>query len=89
MEFFINVWFELAMKLVPGNNKHSPKAVLVCKLITLFVILYVVVAFTVGSIILVDNIASRTFGIILLSSSVLIFVFQIVLGIIFYNKKQK
>lgn len=89
LEFFINVWFELAMKLVPRNNKHSPKVVFVCKLITLFVILCVVVAFTVGSIILVDNIASRTLGIVLLSSSVSIFVFQIVLGIIFYNKKQK
>ena len=86
LEFFVNVWLELAMKLVPTNKRHSKKVVLVCKLITVVVILYIIVAFTAGSVILVDNIASRMLGIVLLSSSASIFVCQFVLGIIFFKR---
>ena len=86
LEFFINMWIELAMKLVPTNKRNSKKVMLVCKLITVAVILYIIVAFTAGSVILVDTIASRMLGIVLLSSSVSIFVCHFVLGIVFFKR---
>ena len=89
LEFFINVWIELAMKIVPEDKRNSKKIQMVCKLVVLFMVLYVIAAFTVGAVILADSIAQRALGVVLLSSSIVICVFQIVLGIIFYNKKHK
>lgn len=88
LEFFINVWIEFAVKLVPADRRHSKRAILVCKLITVLLILYVTIAFFTGAVILSDKDASRALGIVLLSSSLLILVCQTVLGMIFYKKRK-
>ena len=88
LEYFINVWFKLALKLVPDRKRSSKKVLFLCKLITILVLLYQVAAFTVGAIILSNSTGLEILGVVLLSSSVIIFVSQIVLGIIFYSKKK-
>ena len=87
LEYFITVWFELALKLVPDSKKSSKKVLFLCKLITILVLLYQVAAFTAGAIIFSNSTGLEILGVVLLSSSVIIFVSQIILGIIFYNKK--
>ena len=87
LEYFITVWFELALKLVPDGKKSSKKVLFLCKLITILVLLYQVAAFTAGAIIFSNSTGLEILGVVLLSSSVIIFVSQIILGIIFYNKK--
>ena len=86
LEYFINVWFELALKLVPDSKKSSKKVLFLCKLISVLVLLYQVAAFTAGAIIFSNSTGLEILGVVLLSS-VIIFVSQIILGIIFYNKK--
>ena len=88
IEYFINIWFELALKLVPDRKRSSKKVLFLCKLITTLVLLYQVAAFTAGALIFSDSTGSELLGGVLLSSSVIIFVLQIILGIIFYNKKK-
>ena len=87
LEYFINVWFELALKLVPDSKKSSKKVLFLYKLISILVFLYQVAAFTAGAIIFSNSTGLEILGVVLLSSSVIIFVSQIILGIIFYNKK--
>ena len=87
LEYFITVWFELALKLVPDSKKSSKKVLFLCKLISVLVLLYQVAAFTAGAIIFSNSTGLEILGVVLLSSSVIIFVSQIILGIIFYNKK--
>ena len=87
LEYFIDVWFELALKLVPDSKKSSKKVLFLCKLILVLVLLYQVAAFTAGAIIFSNSTGLEILGVVLLSSSVIIFVSQIILGIIFYNKK--
>ena len=87
LEYFITVWFELALKLVPDSKKSSKKVLFLCKLISILVLLYQVAAFTAGAIIFSNSTGLEILGVVLLSSSVIIFVSQIILGIIFYNKK--
>ena len=89
LEYFITVWFNLALKLVPDSKKSSAKVLFVCKLITIFVLLYQIAAFTAGAIIFSNSTKFEYLGIILISSSVIIFVSQIILGIIFYRKEKK
>ena len=87
LEYFITVWFELALKLVPDSKKSSKKVLFLCKLISILVLLYQVAAFIAGAIIFSNSTGLEILGVVLLSSSVIIFVSQIILGIIFYNKK--
>ena len=88
LEYFITVWFELALKLVPDSKKSSKKVLFLYKLISILVFLYQVAAFTAGAIIFSNSTGLEILGVVLLSSSsVIIFVSQIILGIIFYNKK--
>ena len=51
LEYFIDIWFELALKLVPDSKKSSKKVLFVCKLITILVLLYQIATFTAGAII--------------------------------------
>ena len=88
LEYFITVWFELALKLVPDSKKSSKKVLFLCKLISILVLLYQVAAFTAGPIIFSNSTGLEILGVVLLSSSVIIFVSQIILGIIFYSKKK-
>ena len=87
LEYFITVWFELVLKLVPNSKKSSKKVLFLCKLISILVLLYQVAAFTVGAIILSNSTGLEILGVVLLSSSVIIFVSQIILGIIFTIRK--
>ena len=87
VEFFLNVWLELAMKFLPGS-KESAKATKICKFVTVGVILYVIVAFTAGMIMLTDDVGSLVLAVVLLLSSVLIFGIQVVLGIVFFGKRR-
>ena len=88
LEYFIDIWFELALKLVPDSKKSSKKVLFVCKLITILVLLYQIATFTAGAIIFSNSTEFDFLGIILISSAVIIFVSQIILGIVFYNKKK-
>ena len=88
LEYFITVWFELVLKLVPDSKKSSKKVLFLCKLISILVLLYQVAAFIAGAIIFSNSTGLEILGVVLLSSSVIIFVSQIILGIIFYSKKK-
>ena len=88
LEYFRTLWYELALKFVPKSKKTSAKALFVCKFFATVVISYQVAAFLVGSFLLVYvNITGlKLLGFILWASSVALFVLQIILGSIFYNK---
>lgn len=89
LEFLVTAWLELAFLVLPDSKKNSKRTVFVCKLIVAFVVLYVVAAFTAGAIILEDTEGLKPLGIFLLASSVLIFILQIVFGMIFYGRRRK
>ena len=87
LEFVLGFWFEMATCIVPSkDNKKKGK---IAKIIVLAIIIYVIIAFTVGSIMLSDNIGSKVLAAVLITSSIVIFLLQIILGIIFYIKKKK
>lgn len=75
----------MAKEIMPKNSK---KAQLVAKIIVVSLIIYVIAAFTAGSIMLVEGFGSKAVAIILVVSSIIIFLSQIVLGTIHYSKKK-
>ena len=83
IEFFINVWIELATKIMP-KTKQSKKTVFICKLIVVFLILYTIAAFTAGGIMLTNGYGSKAVAMLLMVSAIIICLAQIVLGCIFY-----
>ena len=87
MEFILTAWMELAMKLVP-ERKMTEKKKMLFKCLAVALILYVVIAFTAGSIMLSDQVGPQVLAVCLISSSVAIFLLQIVLGSIFCRKKR-
>ena len=89
LEFFITLWVELAIKIVPDSKKQSPVVLFMCKLIVAIFLLCELAAFAAGSILFANTTEFETLGIVLLSSSTIIFIVQIVLGFVFYTKKQK
>ena len=86
MEFVLSFWMEIAIKIMP--QKSSKKAGLLAKILIVFLILYVIIAFTAGGIMLMDGVGSRGAAIVLIVSSVMIFLSQIILGIVFYSKNK-
>ena len=88
LEYFISFWYELALKFVPESKKTSVKVLFVCKFIATVLLLYQVTAFIAGAIIMANITGMEILGFILFSSSNIIFVLQIVLGIVFCNKKK-
>ncbi|MBQ8719469.1 MAG: hypothetical protein IJY65_00350 [Clostridia bacterium] len=88
-EFFMELWGELAMLSLPKSLQRSKRAEHICRLVILFLILYVIVALPAGAIMLADAIGSRALAIFLFASSLSILVLQITLGVVFYPKKRK
>ena len=88
LEYFITVWYELALKFVPESKKTSAKVLFVCKFFATVVLLYQVVALIFGAIIMANISGLEMLGFILFASSIIIFVLQIVLGIVFNNMKK-
>ena len=84
-EFFITVWLELGSKFALSFVK-TDKAKTICKHIVIGIILYVLAAFTTGAIMITEQIGSLPLAVFFLTSSVAIFIVQIVLGIVFYKK---
>ncbi len=85
LEFFVTVWLELGAKFALGFVK-TDKAKTICKHIVIGIILYVVIAFTSGAIMITEQIGSLPLAIFLLSSSAVVFIVQFFLGIVFYKK---
>lgn len=85
MEFIMEVWLAIANQIIPTNG--SKKKERIARIIAAIIILYVFTAFYVGVIMM--DIGLDALAAVLLTSSILIFLLQIILGIIFYIKKKK
>ncbi|MBE6649550.1 MAG: hypothetical protein E7614_08560 [Ruminococcaceae bacterium] len=85
LEFLITVWLELGTRFALGFVK-TDKAKSTCKYIVIGILLYVVIAFTLGAIMITEQIGSPILAIFLMSSSAVVFIVQFVLGIVFYKK---
>ncbi len=86
LEFFLTFWLELAMKIVP--QKAQKKSEHLAKTVVLVLVLYVIAAFTAGSIMLADDLGSRTVAVVFIVSSVVVAFTQVVLGLICYLKNK-
>ena len=86
LEFVLSFWLETAMSILPEKSHRKVRTT--AKIIVMILILYAVMAMTVGSIMLSDGIGSKTAAVILMVSAVAVVAFQIVVGIVCYLKKK-
>lgn len=74
------------MKIVP--QKARKKSEHLAKTVVLVLVLYVIAAFTAGSIMLADDLGSRAVAVVFIVSSVVVAFTQVVLGLICYLKNK-
>lgn len=89
LEFVLSAWIELAFIVVPKEKIELRRMRSICKFAVLSAISYAIIAFTSGAIMISNQTGSFAFAIFLITSSAMIVVFQIIVGIIFKIKETK